>query len=1061
MSRKRHFIVLASAIATVAWAAACGDGSTEPPAPPPDPPRPTTVTVTPATGALTALGATVQFRAEVRDQNGQPMASASVTWASNAPVVATVNASGLVTAVGNGTATITATAGSVSGTAAVTVAQTLNAIVVTPAADTVVAGDTLRLTAEARDANGSAVAGAEFAWASGDTAVAVVDTTGLVTGVGAGEVEITATSSGVTGRATLTVAAPAPTTVAVTPDTLEFTALGDTLRLMAEVLDQLGRPIEGESAVWESEDTLVAAVDSAGLVTAAGNGAATITAAAGAASGTAVVTVTQSVRSVTVSPSADTIAPGDTLRLEAEALDENGHRVAGARFTWSSSNTSVATVESGLVRGVGEGMAILTATAGDAHGTADVTVMNPDRATLIALYEATDGPNWVNSENWLTDEPLGDWYGVRTDASGRVVGLDLSGRWDSDEERLVRQGLVGSIPPELGSLANLTALWLSNNNLAGPIPPELGNLTQLKSLALDGNDFSGPVPPELGRLANLESLVLELNNLTGPIPPELGRLANLTSLSLWANELAGPIPPELGRLTNLRALWLWSNRLAGPVPHELGRLANLEGLDVSGNNLGGPIPQNLLELTKLETLKFADNDSLCAPGTSAFATWLDGIENRDETTLYCNASDAAVLDGLYETAGGSDWTHSTGWRASPVLEEWYGVDADFLGRVTGLDLSHNGLSGKIPISLSRLTRLTALKINGNDLSGRLPLALTALSLRELHYADTELCTPTNGSFREWLKSIASHEGTGEECGFAFTSLEVSETDPLTSIGETVELSVTGVSDDGAQPVDNALIDWQSSDPAVATVSEGVVTAVRGGNATITASYEEHTAESVVSVWISTLRERSVRVLYVMPADREFRADYSAGITKAIVDVQSWYRRQLDGLTFDIYSVVPEQCRLPGNEDYYSHGDVWAKVLEDVQPCAPVQHGSSRFKWALYVDAEERCPEADEPHELGRGGNGVTMLPWNDLELMVRPGVEYCGQPTGRDFWGVVGGLAHELAHTFHVPHPPGCDEGLATCDVEALMAYGYNEYPDTYFRDDDKVILRRSPFIKR
>ena len=62
----------------------------------------------------------------------------------------------------------------------------------------------------------------------------------------------------------------------------------------------------------------------------------------------------------------------------------------------------------------------------------------------------------------------------------------------------------------------------------------------------------------------------------------------------------------------------------------------------------------------------------------------------------------------------------------------------------------------------------------------------------------------------------------------------------------------------------------------------------------------------------------MRVLYVVPADREFRDDYSDGISKAIVDVQSWYRRQLDGLTFDIYSVMPEQCHLPRSEDYYSH-----------------------------------------------------------------------------------------------------------------------------------------------
>ena len=566
---------------------------------------------------------------------------------------------------------------------------------------------------------------------------------------------------------------PRPTTVTVAPATTELTALGETVQLRVEVRDQNGQAMAGAAVTWASSSAAVATVSAAGLVTAAANGTATITATAGAASGTAVVTVTQSVRSVTVSPSADTIAPGDTLRLAAEALDENGHRMAGAAFTWSSSNTSVAVVDSsGLVRGVGEGMATLTATAGDAHGTADLTVMNPDRAALEALYNATDGPNWVNADYWLTDAPLEEWYGVDTDGFGRVVGLDLSGRWDSDEGRLVRHGLEGSIPPQLATLGRLGRLHLSYNNLTGSIPAEFGNLGDLRELWLTSNNLAGPIPPEFGNLTQLKSLHLDGNGFSGPIPPELARLANLESLGLELNDLTGPIPRELGRVTNLRVLWLWANHLTGPIPPELGRLVNLEGLDVSANNLVGSIPQSLLKLTKLTTLKFGNNRGLCVPGTSAFARWMVGAEYRDETpTRYCNESDAHVLDNLYLTAGGSDWTHSTGWRASPVLEEWYGVNADSLGRVTGLDLSNNGLSGKITASLSELTRLTVLRINGNDdLSGRLPLALTALSLRELHYADTELCTPTNGSFHDWVKTIASHEGTGVECGFAFSSL---------------------------------------------------------------------------------------------------------------------------------------------------------------------------------------------------------------------------------------------------------------------------------------------------
>ena len=161
----------------------------------------------------------------------------------------------------------------------------------------------------------------------------------------------------------------------------------------------------------------------------------------------------------------------------------------------------------------------------------------------MALYNATDGPKWVNNDNWLTNAPLGDWYGVDTDASGRVVRLDLSGEWES----WVPHGLSGSIPSVLGNLSNLTLLDLSLNELTGPIPPELGSLAPLEWLDLSNNYLTGRIPSELGNLADLELLGLADNELTGPIPPELGSLAHLEWLFLAYNELTGPIPPELGQ----------------------------------------------------------------------------------------------------------------------------------------------------------------------------------------------------------------------------------------------------------------------------------------------------------------------------------------------------------------------------------------------------------------------------------------------------------------------------------------------------------------------------------
>ena len=674
---------------------------------------------------------------------------------------------------GSGATSIAARSGTVSGTAAVTVAQEVGTVTVAPA-DSLLEADTLRLT----------LAGAEFG-ASSDTLVAVVDDAGLATAVGVGQAEVTAIVAGIIGRAELTVMAPAPTTVAITPDTVALMALGQPAQLTAEVRDQAGRVMEGEPVSWSSADTTVAAVDSAGLVTAAGVGETTITATSGEASGEAVVTVMQSAGSVVVSPAADTVALGDTLRLVAEAFDENGHRVEDAQFDWSSNAVSVARVDgSGLVTAVAEGTATITATAGDARGTAEVTVQNPDRAALLALYRATDGPNWVNNDKWLTDAPLRAWYGVDTDASGRVVRLRLSGSFDFEWQRTVSHGLSGPIPAELAGLSNLELLDLSYNNLSGPIPTELAGLSILRGLSLafnalsgpipaelaglsnlelldlSNNALSGPIPPELGNLASLSALGLSGNNLSSAIPPELGSLAKLTDLNLVGNELTGSIPPALGDLAELRGLSLAYNALSGPIPPELGNLAKLSGLLLDYNALSGPIPKGFLGLDGLSWFRFHRNAGLCAPGTLAFVTWLAAINGGGP---YCNELDAAALDALYQMSGGPDWTTSDGWLDTPALDEWHGVTADSLGRVVTLDLTENGLAGRLPSELGNLREMTRLRIGDNALAGRLPLSLAHLSLVDFQYTETGLCTPAEAEFRTWLNGIPLHAGPGVEC----------------------------------------------------------------------------------------------------------------------------------------------------------------------------------------------------------------------------------------------------------------------------------------------------------
>ena len=239
-----------------------------------------------------------------------------------------------------------------------------------------------------------------------------------------------------------------------------------------------------------------------------------------------------------------------------------------------------------------------------------------DRAALEALYDATGGAGWTNSASWTTAAPLGDWYGVTTDASGRVTEL-----------RLGENGLTGSIPTALASLGALQWLDLGLNELTGPIPRDLEDLVNLFFLNLSGNGLSGSVPAWFGNMSSLLALYLLGNELTGGIPDELGNL-NLYGLGLSWNDLSvGPIPAWLRSYTNLRWLYLSGSDVTGEIPAWLGSLANLESLYLGRNDLTGPVPGALGRLDNLEDLSLAYNWGVSGPLPSGLRR--AGLEELD------------------------------------------------------------------------------------------------------------------------------------------------------------------------------------------------------------------------------------------------------------------------------------------------------------------------------------------------------------------------------------------------------------------------------------------------
>ncbi|HKW17252.1 MAG TPA: Ig-like domain-containing protein [Terriglobales bacterium] len=239
---KRLCLVLATA-ALIAALFSCGSSSSNnsnnnhstPP-----PPTLASISVSPASPSIT-VAATQQFTATAKDSNGNTMTGVTFTWASSATTVATINSTGLATAVSAGTTQITASASGVtSSNDTLTVTDPVATITVSPSSPSIAAGATQQFTATAKDSGGNTLSGITFTWASTVTGVATINTSGLATGVSTGTTQITASAGGVTSaNDTLTVT---PRIVAIGCTSGSESLLNGGYAFLLKGFDQSGNP---------------------------------------------------------------------------------------------------------------------------------------------------------------------------------------------------------------------------------------------------------------------------------------------------------------------------------------------------------------------------------------------------------------------------------------------------------------------------------------------------------------------------------------------------------------------------------------------------------------------------------------------------------------------------------------------------------------------------------------------------------------------------------------------------------------------------------------------------
>jgi uncharacterized protein YjdB len=404
--------------------------------------------------ASVSVGQTSQATAVTRDANNNVLSGRTVTWSSSNTTVATVNsATGVVTAIAAGTASIIGTSETKTGSASLTVTVAPVATVsvtLTPASVSV--GQTSQATAVTRDANNNVLSGRTVTWSSSNTNVATVNgATGVVTAIAAGTASIIGTSETKTGSASLTVTIAPVAPVATVSVTLTPTSVsvGQTTQATAVTRDANNNVLSGRTVTWSSSNTNVATVNAnTGAITTSASGTTTITGTSETKTGTALLTVSVApVDSVMISLTDSSVVTGSTVQSTVVLRDANHNIVTGRIITYSSSDSASATVNaSGLVSALAAGTVSITATSEGIQ----------DDVTLIVTNARVNTVTVTIGQPTLAKNATTQAQAVLKDANNNT----LSGRpivWSSSDPSIASVTDTGVVTARKRGTASITA----------------------------------------------------------------------------------------------------------------------------------------------------------------------------------------------------------------------------------------------------------------------------------------------------------------------------------------------------------------------------------------------------------------------------------------------------------------------------------------------------------------------------------------------------------------------------------------------------------------------------
>ena len=840
----------------------------------------TSLVVTPASGSV-AVGQSAQFTATGNYSDGSSKnLTSSVTWSSSATAVATISSTGLALGRSNGTAVLTATSGTVTGSASLNIAPAaLVSLAVTPTAGSIALGTTQQFAAVGTYSDGSTLALTNsVSWSSSNASVASVDSKGLATSVAIGSTGITATMGTIVGFAALNVTPAALVSLAITPAipsvalgmTQQFTATGTFTDHSTQDLTNLVQ--------WSSSAPAIATISNAtnsiGVATSINTGSAQITATLGSISGSTTINVTAAtLQSIAVTPANASLPLGTTQQfLATGTFSDSSTQDLSSSVLWGSDSPSTATVNKvGTVTSTGIGTANISASSSNLTSSASV-IVTAAALVSVAVYPPTAAVALGSTQQFTATGTYSD---------GTTQDLTASGHWSSNA------AAIATISNSPGTTGQATAL-----------SPGLSTIG-FDMASVSASAMFTVNPPALISIA---------------ITPRSSTIALGTAQTFTATGTYSD-----GSTQDVSSLVTWSSSSA-----TIAVVSNTSGTNGIATSAG--VGSVVISAT-------SGSVSSSANLTVAQASLLSLAVTPASIGIALGSGQQFAATGTYSDGSTQDVTAAASWTSSSgtvATVSNQGLATSLSVGSTTITAAFGTATGSAILNVSPVTVLLSLSIAPT--SGSIALGTTKQFAAVGTYSDGSTMDLTNTVI--WTVANAA-VATVNNAGLAFgvsagattitasagavigsgtlsvtpavlTSLAITPATSSVSLGITQQFVATGAFTDGSTQDLTKLVQWSSNALTIATISNatnsiGLATTVGTGSAQITATSGSITNSTTLNVTAAILESIAVTPAYpsiALGTTQQFAAigTFSDGSTQDLSSSVTWVSDTLSTAT---------------------------------------------------------------------------------------------------------------------------------------------------------------------